>query len=155
VVAALVVAGVVAVLLILTSGGSPSKPVASSSSTPTTNAPPPRRTVPPKPFNPASVSVAVLNGTSTGGLARTVASRLGGAGFKQGTIATASDATHTATLVMYLAGHRSDALAVAKSLKLGSASVQQVDTNAQQVACPPPSPCTATVVVTVGADLKQ
>jgi hypothetical protein len=52
-------------------------------------------------------------------------------------------------------GHRRDALAVASTLKLGAASVQPVDQNTQAVACPPPSACTATVVVTVGSDLAN
>jgi hypothetical protein len=153
-IAALIVAAIVALLLILTGGGSKQAASTSTSSTATTNAPVVHRPAPAKAVNPASVTVAVLNGTPTGGLARRVATKLSGAGYKQGSIATASDATHTATIVAYLPGHKSDALAVARALKLGPASVQPVDTNTQQVACPPPSPCSATVVVTVGADLK-
>jgi hypothetical protein len=38
-------------------------------------------------------------------------------------------------------------------LNLGPASVQTADQNSQAVACPPPSRCQATVIVTVGADL--
>jgi hypothetical protein len=42
---------------------------------------------------------------------------------------------------------------VATALNLGPSSVQPIDQSTQQVACPPPAPCTANVVVTVGADL--
>jgi len=59
-------------------------------------------------------------------------------------------------VVGYMPGHRSDALIVAKSLKLGSASVQPVDQSNKTVACPASStPCTAQVVVTVGSDLAN
>jgi len=102
---------------------------------------------------PGSVTVAVLNGTGTSNLAHRVALKLGAAGYKQGTIATAPDQTHTSTVVGYLPGERRQALAVATSLKLGSASVQPVDQSNQAVACPPGTACAANVVVIVGSDL--
>ena len=74
---------------------------------------------------------------------------------EQGTVASASDETRTATVVSYLPGHGQDALQVAKALKLGSASVQRIDPSTQAIACPPPSQCAASVVVTVGADLSN
>jgi hypothetical protein len=147
-------AAIVAILLIVTSNNGGSKRAASSS-TQTTNAPTSTQHAPPKPFNNASATVAVLNGTSVSGLAGRTATRLTSAGFKKGMIATATDQTRTATVIAYLPGHHNDAMAVAKSLKLGPASVQPVDQSTQAVACPPPAPCTATVVVTVGADLKS
>ena len=87
--------------------------------------------------------------------AHRVALKLTGAGYKQGPIATATDQTRTATVVAYLPGHKRDGLAVASTLKLGSGSVQPVDQSTQAVACPPPSPCAVTVVVTVGSDLAS
>jgi hypothetical protein len=57
-------------------------------------------------------------------------------------------------VIAYMPGRRAEALAVASSLNLGPASVQPVDAPTQAVACPPGPPCTATVIVTVGADLK-
>jgi hypothetical protein len=33
--------------------------------------------------------------------------------------------------------------------------VHQVSSSAQAVACPPPTPCSANVIVTVGADLAS
>jgi hypothetical protein len=147
---------VVVVLLIITSGGG-SNNRSSSTSARTTNASTRRshsaRTTP---LKPASVTVAVLNGTSTSNLAHNVGQQLGAAGYKDGTIATAADQTHTATLVGYMPGHRAAALLVAKSLKLGPASVQPVDQSSRTVACPASStPCAALVVVTVGSDLAS
>lgn len=153
------VGAIVAGLLLATSlGGSRS---AAKTGIRTTNAPAPstthhpaKRTVAPAPaFNPSSVTVAVLNGTAATGLAHRTSVRLASAGYKQGNIATASNQTETATVVAYLPGHRSDALQVASTLKLASASVQPVDQDTQAVACPPPSACTALVIVTVGQDL--
>jgi hypothetical protein len=147
------VVAVVAALLVVTSSGGSGH--AASTAASTSNAPKPKHRTRPAPFKPASVTVAVLNGTATANLAHQIALRLGSAGFKQGTIATASDQTQTATVVGYLPGHRKDALAVAASLKLGSASVQPVDQSNQAVACPPPAACAANVIVTVGSDLSS
>jgi len=83
-----------------------------------------------------------------------VVKRVTAAGFKQGTVATAGDQTRKATIVAYMPGHSTAAAAVAKELKLGSASVQPVDASTQAIACQT-TPCTATVVVTVGADLSS
>jgi hypothetical protein len=152
-IAALVLAAIVAVLLSVTSGGSDK--TAASSSTPTSNAPATHHRAAPKAFNPATVTVAVLNGTPTNGLARRISTKLAAGGFKQGNIKSAADQTRTATVVAYMPGHRADAIAVAKALKLGSASVNQIDPGTQAIACTPPSACAATVVVTVGADLAN
>ncbi len=106
-------------------------------------------------FDPHTVTVAVLNGTGTTGLAHRTALRLTGAGFRPGTVATATDQTHTATQVAYLPGFRSDALRVATTLKLPAADVASIDPGTRAVACPPPATCTADVVVTVGSDLAS
>ncbi len=157
--AAVVVLGAAAVivaLLIVTSSGSSSTNAAQpSAATPTTNTPSAHHAARPKPFNPATVTVAVLNGTPVAGLAGRTATRLVNAGFKQGTVATAGDQTRQATIVAYVPGHSKDAAEVAKALKLGSASVQPIDQSTQSIACQGASPCTATVVVTVGADLQS
>jgi hypothetical protein len=147
----LVAAGIVAALLIVTSSGNQSHRVSNASRT--TNAPnPPRR---PVRFNPGTVTVAVLNGTATPGLAGRTSHQLVTAGYKQGSVATASDQTRTATAVAYLPGYGNDALRVAAALKLSKASVQPIDQGARAVACPPPAACTANVVVTVGSDLAS
>ncbi len=44
---------------------------------------------------------------------------------------------------------------MAKSLKLGPASVQPIDQSTEAVACPPGTACAAGVVVTVGSDLAN
>jgi hypothetical protein len=146
-----VLAGIaVAALLIVTSsgGGSSNAPAAGS----TTNAPASRTKAA---FRPSSVTVAVLNGTDVSQLAHRVALKLQHVGYKEGTVATASDQTHSATLVGYLGGHRHAAVEVAKALGLSSSSVARADQSAQQVACPPSSSCRANVIVTVGTDLSN
>jgi hypothetical protein len=44
---------------------------------------------------------------------------------------------------------------VASSLGLSSTAVQPVDQTARAIACPPPSACGASVIVTVGSDLAS
>lgn len=145
---------VVVILLVVTSSGSSTH--SSTTASAATNVQSARNPNGGTVITPASVTVAVLNGTSTSNLAHAVASRLSADGFKEGSIATASDQTQTATVVGYLPGHRDAALAVAKSLKLGSASVQPVDQSNRAVACPASStPCAAKVIVTVGSDLAS
>jgi LytR cell envelope-related transcriptional attenuator len=151
-VGALVVAAVVIGLLALTSGGTAGK--AKTNTVPASNAPARGRRAQTVAINPAKVTVAVLNGTATAQLANRVGALLTGAGYQKGMITNAPDQTHTATVVAYLPTFKRDALAVAKSLKLKTSSVQAIDQNTQAVACPAaPAPCTANVVVTVGADL--
>jgi hypothetical protein len=106
---------------------------------------------------PASVTVATLNGTATTNLAHDVMAKLTAKGYKPGSIATASDQTLTATVVGYTQpAYRRAAVAVAKSLNLGSASVQAVDPSDRTVACSAtPTSCAVQVVVTVGADLAS
>jgi hypothetical protein len=154
-----VVAAVVVVLLVLTSGGSSTNSRSSSSTAPISNAPSGKsrhrgargRTA----IKPSSVTVAVLNGTSTTNLAHDISVKLGSAGYKLGQIATATDQTQTATTVGYLPGHRAAALIVAKSLGLSPASVQAVSSSNQAVACPQAASCAAQVVATVGSDLAS
>ncbi len=155
--AVLIVAGVVVALFVITNSGSKSNTSArqtanQANTTATTGQ---HRHRPSAAFTPSSVTVSVLNGTATAQLAHRVATKLTGIGYKQGTVATAADQTRTATVVAYLPGHQRDALAVAKSLKLGPASVQPIDQNTQAVACPPGTACAAGVVVTVGSDLAN
>ena len=149
----LLLAAIVAVLLIVTSSGSnPSS--GSSSAAQTSNAPVAHHgKAKPKAgaFDPASVTVAVLNGTPTAGRAHRVAQKLQASGYKLGRVATATDQTHTATVVAYLPGFHDDAVRVAALLKLGPASAAPIDPSTQALACPAGSPCT--VVVTVGTDL--
>ncbi len=150
------VAAVIAVLLIATSGGS-SNPKTTSAA-PTTNVPSPHK---PKraaaPFLPSSVTVAVLNGTNINQLAHTIGAKLAAVGYKEGMLQTAANQSESTTIVSYFPGanDRIDAVHVAAALKLNPSSVQPIDTTTQQVACPSTTPCTANVVVTVGADLSN
>ena len=146
----LLLGAVVAVLLVVTSGGGSPRHAAATRST---NAP--AAAGPKAAFNPASVTVAVLNGTNVSQLAHRVELKLKRDGYKGGTVATAADQTHTATVVGYLPSHQRDAAHVASSLGLAGGAVQQVDQGARAVACPPPSACSASVVVTVGSDLSS
>ncbi len=149
VLAVLLAVAVAAVLLVVTStGGSPH-----SGATPqNSNAPTASHS---SAFHPSSVTVAVLNGTDVFQLAHRVAQKLARTGYRQGTVATATDQTHTTTLVGYLPGHRNAGLRIAKTLGLGSSTVQPADQTAKTVACPPPAACGAKVIVTVGSDLSS
>jgi len=140
-------AAVIAVLLVVTSGGGSSHRAAGTRST---NAPAARGG-----FVPASVTAAVLNGTDVSQLAHRVEQKLSRGGYKGGTVATAADQTHKATVVAYLPGYQGNATHVASSLGLPSSAVQPVDQSAHAIACPPPSACGASVVVTVGSDLAS
>ncbi len=104
------------------------------------------------------MTVAVLNGTATNGLAHRVAGKLTGVGFRAGTVTTAADQTRTATTVAYLPGQQRGAFAVAAALKLGPASVAPIDPTSRTVACQglTAAACAAQgVVVTVGSDLAN
>ena len=155
-IALVVVAALVLVLLLLTSSGS-SSPSSQTSSTAASNAPSTkhRATHRAAAIKPSSVSVTVLNGTATAGLAHDVTVRLQADGYKLGTPATATDQTHTTTIVGYLPGHRAAALIVAKSLGLGASAVSAADATSRAVACPSGSACVAQVIVTVGANLAS
>ncbi len=152
-VSGLLVAGVVAALVILTSGtGSSSSTVTHKTATNMSAAHHKARAVA---FNPRSVKLAVLNGTATAGLASRIATKLEGHGYSVGTTTNAVNQTTTTSVVAYTPGQRTAALEVAQSLGLRSATVQPISTSTQDVACPPPSPCANTVVVTAGADLAS
>lgn len=148
--AGLVLAGLVAVALVILTGSTSSTKTAPPP--PTTNAPVASR---PAVFAPSSVIVAVLNGTATNQLAHRVAAKLATSGYREGKVATAANQTVTSTVVAYLPGarNRTDAMHVATALKLKRTAVTPIDQATQQVACPPPTTCTANVVVTVGQDL--
>jgi hypothetical protein len=148
---ALAIAGIVVALVLINKGSSPSP--SPSNTRAASTAPTGRHVKGTVKVTPANVTVTVLNGTATAGLADRVATQLTGVGYKQGTVGNASDQTRTATVVAYMPGGRNDALAVARSLKLGPSSVQPVDSSTRAVACPGNSTCSAQVVVTVGSDL--
>lgn len=143
------VAAVIAVLLIVTSSGGKSNP---SGNATTSNAPSARHKTKAKAFNKGAVTVTVLNGTATAGLAAHILSELGNAGFRQGSATNAASATVTTTSVSYLPGQKAAAQQVAKSLKLPTSSVSPITSSTQSIACPQTS-CNVDVVVTIGQDL--
>jgi len=97
------------------------------------------------------ITVAVLNGTPTAGLASTVASTLAADGFVRGNVTNASDQQRSVTVVSYFGGHEAEAQEVAKALNVPSDAVQPIDADTE-AACAQGGTCAATVVVTVGAD---
>jgi len=105
---------------------------------------------------PSNVTVQVLNGTSTDNLAHDVADKLANVGYKATGTQNASETGLTSTIVGYTAASaRTDALAVAKSLDLGPASVQGVSQGDRLKVCGSTTTCTTQVIVTAGADLAQ
>jgi hypothetical protein len=95
----------------------------------------------------------VLNGTTTQGLANTVATTLASDDFLRGPVGNASDQQRSVTVVSYFGGHEREAQEVADSLGVPADAVQPIDADTEASACPPASgACAATVVVTVGAD---
>jgi len=98
------------------------------------------------PVPPDKITVAVLNGTSTQGLAAQVGNRVDAEGFTLGTVSNASpgDGQRSASVAMYAPRHRRDASRVAR--RLGIHDVQRIDANSRRIAGD------ASVVVVVGAD---
>jgi hypothetical protein len=167
VLAAILVAAVVAVILIFVSGGSNSSSSSSSSSGSSGASASASRTTAAKKgkgakqravasVTPSSVTVAVLNATTTPRLAANVLGKLTVAGYKGGTTQNAAESGLSATIVGYTASSaRADALAVARSLKLAPSSVQAVSQGDRLKVCGSTTACTTQVIVTLGADLAQ
>lgn len=152
IVSAFVLVLVVGGLLIATQsgGGSTAKPKAQNTlGTPSQGAKPRPK---PKPSAAAvqrgNTTVAVLNGTTTPGLAATVSDQLSRGGFKRGNVTNAADQQQSTTAVLYAPGYKSAADEIAQLLKLKS--VQPIDPGTQAIAG-----SDAHVVVTVGTDRTQ
>jgi hypothetical protein len=97
------------------------------------------------PIDPATITVAVLNGTQVTGLAGTTGQKVSEAGFRLGNVATASQSAPRAeSVVLYRPGASREARTVAR--KLGISQIEPVDAASEVLAG------TATVVVVVGAD---
>jgi hypothetical protein len=112
-----VVLGVAVIVLAVSAlkGGSKPSPTATTqSSTPSTVA---HTTTPAPASNPSELNVAVVNGTSTNGLAHHLADDLQQSGYKRAEASSAVPlGTHATTVVQYTSGHRADGQAVAKAL---------------------------------------
>jgi hypothetical protein len=97
--------------------------------------------------NRGQVTVAVLNGTTFTGLARSASDKLTKAGFKPGVVTNdTTNQTRSATAIFYAGGQRRAALEVARLIGIGRDAVQPLDTNTRTIAG------SADVVVSVGAD---
>ena len=95
--------------------------------------------------SPAATTVAVLNGTSTNGLAHSLAKSLQQSGYSQATALNGTPpGSHAVTVVEYTTGHRADGEGVASALAV--TQVQPLETPVAALAS------SATVVVIVGAD---
>jgi len=96
-------------------------------------------------LDPASITVAVLNGTQVTGLAGTTGQKVSAAGFRLGNVATGvQDAPRAESVVLYKPGASREARAVARRLDV--TQIEPVDSASSALAG------TATVVVVVGAD---
>jgi len=144
---------VVAAVLLSGGGGSPAG-TQSASSTGATPRGATHSTASPAAAAPARdrVTVAVLNGTATAGLANTLATTLRNAGFVEGPIGNASDQQRSVTVVSYFGGHEADAQEVAKTLNVPADAVQPIDADTEAACGRSTGACAVPVVVTVGAD---
>ncbi|MBI5106431.1 MAG: LytR C-terminal domain-containing protein, partial [Solirubrobacterales bacterium] len=100
-----------------------------------------------QPVRRGDVTVSVLNGTTTPGLARGVSNKLQSAGFKIGTVTNALDQSRSATIVEYAEGRRAEAREVARLIEVSSDAIEPLDEGTRVLAGPG-----AMVVVTVGGD---
>ena len=97
------------------------------------------------PIEPSSVTVAVLNGTTVGGLAAALGDQVGAAGFQVGTVANFGPNQQLAeSIVEYTKGHEREAAAVGR--KLGIGQRERASAESQELAGD------ATVIVIAGAD---
>jgi hypothetical protein len=156
IVAVLIVLGVAAYLILSggsdDNGSSGSKAKTTAAAKPAGQAAAPGTTTTAKavPLKPANIRTAVLNGTTTPGLARGVANRLQGAGFRIGTVTNAADQSRSATLVEFAPNQRRAALLVAKAIDVAADAVQPASAGSRAIAGE-----SALVIVTVGADQNQ
>ena len=94
--------------------------------------------------DPASVTVAVLNGTTVPGLAATLSDQVSAAGFKVGTITNFYDQQLAESVVQYAPGHQAEARAVSRRVGIGQR--EPVNPSSRALAGD------ATVIVIAGAD---
>jgi hypothetical protein len=150
-VSAAILVVVVGVLVIVTQGGSgsKSKPAAQNTLAPPSQTTRPKTKKATQPsIQRSNTTVAVLNGTTTPGLAATVSDELSRGGFKRGNVTNAADQQQAQTAVLYAPGFKRAADEVAQILKLKAA--QPIDPGTQAIAG-----SDAQVVVTVGTDRTQ
>jgi len=160
VVAAVVVVAVVFGLLKATGGGLGSGKSSTTKQAATRSA---QKTTATKPvaFDPGSVKVAVLNGTSVAGLAKDISSYLSKRGYGTANITNAAIQTQQDTTVSYIQGEKSAAKHVAKALQINSKLVQLASASVLESCATSPTSasttgtCRGDVIVTVGADRES
>lgn len=150
---------IIAGLIVITNtGGSTNAPVSHNNSNPTgASLHKTHKTA--APFKPATVTVAVLNGTAQSGLAGDVGSKLARDGYKKGNITNAASQTQGFTFVYYKPGKANLTAAqhVAKALALGASRVRRAGNSVIQscsisAAGTSLGSCAADVIVSVGQD---
>ncbi len=108
------------------------------------------------PFSPASVTVAVLNGTAVAGLAGDVSKQLVAQGYKAGSVTNAASHSQSTTIVYFKSGFQAAAGHVATALKLGSSVVLPASTQALASCATTPTgasgTCSGQVIVSLGQD---
>ena len=142
-----VVVGVAVIVLAVSAlkGGSKPSQAVTQSSTPPATVTHTHTHTPASATNPSELTVAVLNGTSTNGLAHHLAEDLQQSGYKHAEASSGvPPGTHTSTVIQYRAGHRADGQGVAKALDV--TRVQPMEASTASLAAH------ATVVVVAGAD---
>jgi LytR cell envelope-related transcriptional attenuator len=135
----------VIVIAVTQLGGGGSEPASAPSTASQPSKAPPLTQAP---VTRGGVTVSVLNGTTTPGLAAVVADQLERGGFKRGQVTNAADQQRTATTVQFAPSARRAAQEVAGILKIPRVSA--LDANTQAIAGPD-----AQVVVIVGSDRSQ
>ncbi|MEJ7716188.1 MAG: LytR C-terminal domain-containing protein [Thermoleophilaceae bacterium] len=98
-------------------------------------------------ISPASVRVAVLNGTTVPGLAAQIADSVEKQGFKLGTVTNFNDQQRAESVVLYAPGAEREAAEVGRRLKISQR--EPIDAESQGVAGD------ATVVIVTGQDKTQ
>jgi hypothetical protein len=99
------------------------------------------------PLDPSTITVAVLNGTSTTGVATQLADTVESAGFQRGNVANATDQTAAESAVLYAEGAREAAREVGDELDISQ--VEPADVSSATLAGD------ADVIVVVGEDRAQ
>lgn len=146
IVAGVVIAAILVVLLISTLKGGGSHPSATSASSSEARSRGASGGSGEGATNPGAMSVVVLNGTSTEGLAHHLASDLQQSGYSDAAASGAvPSGTHPSTVVEYSSGHRADARRVAKALAV-TTQVQPIEGSIASLTG------SAQVVVIAGAD---
>ena len=110
-------------------------------------------------FSPASVTVAVLNGTAVNGLAADIGAALSGDGYRKGNITNAATQTQLSTVVYYMPKYKSAAEHVAKALRISTTDIAPANPAVIQSCATTPSAtttsCSGDLIVSAGQNLAS